>query len=121
MGELRNVETHDALYYPSTFHALAAVFSQLTGAAPTTAYTLSSVAAAVWLFPVERGDPDLEAAAGAVRRMADRRRGRDRRGAVGVLHRDPLRRVRHRVDAQPRRLRRRGADDGAGDVGGAPS
>ena len=52
MGELRNVETHDALYYPSTFHALAAVYSQLTGAAPTTAYTLSSVAAAAWLFPV---------------------------------------------------------------------
>ncbi len=52
MGELRNVETHDALYYPSTFHALAAVFSQLTGAAPTTAYTLNSLAAAVWLFPV---------------------------------------------------------------------
>jgi len=51
MGELRNVETHDALYYPSTFHALAAVFSQLTGAAPTTAYTLSSLAASVWLFP----------------------------------------------------------------------
>jgi hypothetical protein len=51
MGELRNVETHDALYYPSTFHAVAAVFSQLTGAAPTTAYTLSSVAVAVWLFP----------------------------------------------------------------------
>ena len=52
MGELRNVETHDALYYPSTFHALAAVLSQLTGAAPTTAYTLSSLAAAIWLFPV---------------------------------------------------------------------
>ena len=52
MGELRNVETHDALYYPSTFHALAAVFSALTGSAPTTAYTLSSLAAAVWLFPV---------------------------------------------------------------------
>jgi hypothetical protein len=52
MGELRNVETHAALYYPSTFHALAAVLSQLTGAAPTTAYTVSSVAAAVWLFPV---------------------------------------------------------------------
>ena len=52
MGELRNVETHDALYYPSTFHALASVFSQLTGSAPTTAYTVSSVAAAVWLFPV---------------------------------------------------------------------
>jgi D-galactosaminyltransferase len=52
MGELRNVETHEALYYPSTFHALAAVLSQLTGAAPTTAYTLSSVAASVWLFPV---------------------------------------------------------------------
>jgi hypothetical protein len=52
MGELRNIETHEALYYPSTFHALAAVFSQLTGAAPTTAYTLNSVAAAVWLFPV---------------------------------------------------------------------
>jgi len=52
MGELRNIETQDALYYPSAFHALAAVFSQLTGAAPTTAYTLSSLAAAVWLFPV---------------------------------------------------------------------
>jgi hypothetical protein len=52
MGELRNIETHEALYYPSTFHALAAIFAQLTGAAPTTAYTLNSVAAAVWLFPV---------------------------------------------------------------------
>src|SRR6476469_1926265 len=52
MGDLRNVETHEALYYPSTFHALAAVFSQLSGAAPTTAYTLNSLAAAVWLFPV---------------------------------------------------------------------
>jgi hypothetical protein len=51
MGELRNVETHDALYYPSTFHALAALQCQLTGAAPTTAYTLNSLAAAVWLFP----------------------------------------------------------------------
>lgn len=52
MGELRNVETNEALYYPSAFHALAAVLSQLTGAAPTTAYTLSSVTAAIWLFPV---------------------------------------------------------------------
>jgi D-galactosaminyltransferase len=52
MGELRNVETHALLYYPSTFHALAAVFAQLTGAAPTTAYTLHSLAASVWLFPV---------------------------------------------------------------------
>ncbi|MEZ0052781.1 hypothetical protein ABIA30_003803 [Mycobacterium sp. MAA66] len=51
MGELRNVETHALLYYPSTFHALAAVFSQLTGAAATTSYTLNSLAAAVWLFP----------------------------------------------------------------------
>ena len=52
MGELRNIETHESLYYPSTFHALATVLSQVTGAAPTTAYTLSSLAAAVWLFPV---------------------------------------------------------------------
>jgi len=51
MGELRNVETHQALYYPSVFHALVAVFCQLTGAAPTTGYTVSSVAASVWLFP----------------------------------------------------------------------
>ncbi len=55
MGELRNVETHAALYYPSAFHALASVFAQLTGAAPTTAYTLSSLAAAVWLFPLSAG------------------------------------------------------------------
>ena len=52
MGELRNVETHAALYYPSAFHALGAVLAQLTGAAPTTAYTLSALAAAVWLFPL---------------------------------------------------------------------
>jgi D-galactosaminyltransferase len=52
MGELRNVETHDALYYPSTFHALAALQCQLTGAAATTAYTLNSLAVAIWLFPV---------------------------------------------------------------------
>jgi len=52
MGELRNVETHAPLYYPSAFHALAAVLSQLTGGAPTTVYTLSSVVASAWLFPV---------------------------------------------------------------------
>ena len=51
MGELRNVETHAQLYYPSVFHALTAVFCQLTGAAPTTGYTVSAVAASVWLFP----------------------------------------------------------------------
>ena len=51
MGELRNVETHQPLYYPSVFHALTAVFCQLTGAAPTTGYTVTSVAASVWLFP----------------------------------------------------------------------
>lgn len=52
MGELRNIETHEQLYYPSTFHALAALVAQLSGAAPTTAYTLSSVTVAAWLFPV---------------------------------------------------------------------
>ena len=52
MGELRNVETHAALYYPSAFHALVAVLCQLTGAAPTTGYTLVGLAASVWLFPV---------------------------------------------------------------------
>lgn len=52
MGELRNVETHALLYYPSVFHALAVVLCQVTGAAATTGYTLSSLAAAIWLFPV---------------------------------------------------------------------
>lgn len=52
MGELRNVETHDALYYPSTFHALAAIYSQVSGAAATTAYTINSLVASIWLFPV---------------------------------------------------------------------
>ncbi|MEH3142464.1 MAG: hypothetical protein PGN37_20275 [Mycobacterium kyogaense] len=51
MGELRNIETHEALYYPSTFHALAAVFAQVAGAAPATAYTVVSVAVSCWLFP----------------------------------------------------------------------
>ena len=52
MGELRNVETHAVLYYPSAFHALAALLCQLTGAASTSACTLSALAAAIWLFPV---------------------------------------------------------------------
>ncbi|WP_370493664.1 DUF6541 family protein [Mycobacterium sp. pW045] len=52
MGELRNVETHTQLYYPSAFHALTAVLCQLTGAAPTTGYTLAGLAASVWLFPI---------------------------------------------------------------------
>lgn len=52
MGELRNVDTHDVLYYPSAFHALVAVGCQLTGAAPTTGYTLGALAASVWLFSV---------------------------------------------------------------------
>jgi D-galactosaminyltransferase len=51
MGELRNVETHQPLYYPSVFHALTAVYCQLTGAAPTTGYTVNAIAASVWLFP----------------------------------------------------------------------
>ncbi|MCV7226110.1 DUF6541 family protein [Mycolicibacterium komossense] len=51
MGDLRNVETHAQLYYPSVFHALAAMQCEVFGAAPTTAYTLNSLAAAVWLFP----------------------------------------------------------------------
>ncbi|MFM8599398.1 MAG: DUF6541 family protein [Mycobacterium sp.] len=54
-GDLRNIETRAALYYPSTFHALAAVLAQLTSAAPATAYTLSSLAAAVWLLPLSAG------------------------------------------------------------------
>ena len=75
MGELRNVETHKSLYYPSVFHALSAVYCQLTGAAPTTGYTVSSVAASVWLFPssaailtwtlVRRRTSELRAAAAA--------------------------------------------------------
>lgn len=52
MGELRNVETHALLYYPSVFPALTAVFCQLTGAAAATGYTLNSLAVAIWLFPV---------------------------------------------------------------------
>lgn len=52
MGELRNVETHAPLYYPSAFHALTAVLCQLTGAAPTTGYTLAGLAASVWLVPI---------------------------------------------------------------------
>jgi hypothetical protein len=52
MGELRNVETHALLYYPSAFHALAAIQCQLAGASAPIAYTLNSLAAAVWLFPV---------------------------------------------------------------------
>ena len=102
-----------ALYYPSVFHALAAVFSQLTGAAPTTAYTLSSVAAAVWLFPVSAATLTWQLLRTRTDAMAHRRRRGRRGGAVGVVHRGALRRVRHRLDAQPGGLRHRGPDHGA--------
>ena len=98
------------------FTPSAAVLSQVTGAAPTTAYTLSSLAAAIWLFPVSAATLTWQSAAHPHRRVAHRRRGGDRGRAVGVVHRDPLRRVRHRLDAQPRRLRPGRADHGAGRV-----
>ena len=111
MGELRNVETHDALYYPSAFHALAAIQCQLTGAAATTAYTLNSLAAAVWLFPVSAAALTWQLLRGRdVGQWQRGGRGGGRGGAVGVVHRGPLRRVRHRVDAQPGRLRPGRAD-----------
>ena len=119
MGELRNVETHQPLYYPSVFHALTAVYCQLTGAAPTTGYTLSSVAAAVWLFPIQRGDADLAPAPSP--HDARRRSGRDGRGVVGVVHVGALRRVRHRGDAQPGGLRRRDPDVPSGHLDAAAS
>ena len=86
MGELRNVETHQPLYYPSVFHALTAVFCQLTGAAPTTGYTLSSLAASVWLFPSSAAMLTWHLLR-PHRRMAHRRGRRHRGGAVGVVHR----------------------------------
>ena len=106
MGELRNVETHAQLYYPSVFHALTAVYCQLTGAAPATGYTVTSVAASVWLFPSSAAvltwfSPGPAPANGVPRR--DGHRG----GALGVVHLGALRRVRCRRHAQPGGLRGR--------------
>ena len=131
MGELRNVETHMQLYYPSTFHALGAVLSQLTGAAPTTAYTLSSLAAAAWLFPVsaamltwnllrpDPGSPVPSRDRSAHSRVAPAGR-HDGRRAVGVVHRGALRRVRRGRDTQPGGVRPGRPDDGADHVLPAP-
>ena len=69
--------------------------------------------------PGQRRDADLAPAAHPNRRVAHRRRRGHRRRAVGVVHRRPLRRVRHRLDAQPGRLRRRRADHGADRLGAA--
>ena len=110
MGELRNVETHQALYYPSVFHALTAVFCQLTGAAPTTGYTLSSVAASVWLFPTSAAILTWQLLRPRHDRVAHRRGRGHRRGAVGVVHLGALRRVRRGRDAQPGGLRGRDPD-----------
>ncbi len=103
MGELRNVETHQPLYYPSVFHALTAVYCQLTGAAPTTGYTVSSLAASVWLFPSSAAMLTWHLLRPSHR--ARRRRGRHGRSAVGVVHVGALRRVRDRGDAEPGGLR----------------
>ncbi|EFD63928.1 LOW QUALITY PROTEIN: transmembrane protein alanine and leucine rich, partial [Mycobacterium tuberculosis EAS054] len=123
MGELRNVETHAPLYYPSVFHGLVAVFCQLTGAAPTTGYTLSSLGRLGLAVSGQCSRSHLargaltpgRAVVGLLRlgRVARRRSGGHRRGTLGVVHRGALRRVRYRRYAQPGGLRHRGADDGA--------
>jgi len=105
MGQLRNVETHDALYYPSTFHALGAIFSQLSGAAPTSAYTISSLTASDLVVPRQRRRPHLATAARPDDAVAGRRFRGGCGGVVGVVHRGAVRGVRHRIDAQPGRLR----------------
>ena len=61
----------------------------------------------------QRRDADVAAAAYPDRRMAHGWCGGHRCRAVGVVHRDSLRRLRHRLDAQPRFLRHRRADHGA--------
>jgi len=98
MGELRNVETHQALYYPSVFHALTAVFCQLTGAAPTTGYTLCS-----WQHRSgcsgQRRRTHLASAQAAHHTMARRERSGHCGRAVSVVHLGALRRVRRRRDA----------------------
>jgi len=107
MGELRNVETHDALYYPSTFHALGAIFSQLAGAAPTSAYTISSLAASIWLFPVSAAALTWQLPPPQHHGMADSRIRGGCGGLVGVVHRGALRGIRHRLDPQPGGVRPR--------------
>ncbi|MGL4306825.1 MAG: DUF6541 family protein [Mycobacteriaceae bacterium] len=51
MGELRNIETQHSMYYPSAFHAVAALCAQLTGASPTLTYTIASVIGICVLVP----------------------------------------------------------------------
>ena len=110
MGELRNVETHEAAVLPvgvprpgrgvlpahrrGAHHRLHA---ELAGGLDLA-------------VPGQRRDADLASAAPRDHDVAHRRRGGDRGGAVGVVHLGALRRVRHRVDAQPGGLRGRGAD-----------
>ena len=114
MGELRNIETHEALYYPSTFHALA--LGAEPGHRSRTDHGLHAQLAGRGdlAVPRQRRDADVASAAHAHRRMAQRGRGGDRSGDLGVVHRDPLRRVRHRVDAESDVVRPGRSDHGVG-------
>ena len=96
------------LYHPSVLrNAVAAVLAQLTGAAPTTAYTLMSLATAVWLlFPVSAALLTWHCPAGGGAA------GGRRSAVAGALSASftaiPYVESGCRVDAQPRRIRRRG-------------
>ena len=65
MGELRNVETHDALYYPSTFHAARRGVQPADRRGAHHRLHAELAGGGGLAVPGQRRDPDLESAAAA--------------------------------------------------------
>ena len=107
MGELRNVETHQPLYYPSVFHALTAVFCQLTAGGAHHRLHPEFGGGLGLAVSVQRGHADLVSVQAHDHPMDDRGGGGHVGRDVGVVHVGALRRVRRRRDAQPGGLRGR--------------
>ena len=121
MGELRNVETHMQLYYPSTFHALAAVLSSAHRRGAHDRLHAELAGRRGLAVPGQRRRADLEPAAlrphspqhaVACRRSGRAPRPRCRRRSPRV----PYVEFDVAAHAQPGGLRPRGADDGADHV-----
>ena len=119
MGELRNVETHMQLYYPSTFHALGSGARSGHRRRAHDGVHPEFARRGGLAVPGQRRGADVESApvgstpGSGQHPVAYRRSGRHRRRAVGVVHRGALRRVRRGRAAQPGGLRPGRTDDGA--------
>ncbi|MDN5757800.1 MAG: hypothetical protein L0H59_04615 [Tomitella sp.] len=52
LGRLRNVETHEAIYYPDAWHALGSLPMQITGSTPLEVFNIWSIVSVALVLPL---------------------------------------------------------------------